>query len=76
MQKLDYTNSLTFVDFDDLRGKIRRIVISVLPHYMLIDDTDEYSIQPMIVAQFSLEYGLERMFWAGKGAEMEMKSEM
>ena len=76
MHKPDYINSLTFLDFDNLRGKIRRIVISVLPHYMLIDDSGKYTIQPMIVTQFSLEYGLERTFWAGKGAEMEMKSEM
>ena len=80
MHKPDYIslNSLTFVDFaaDDLRGKIRRIVIGVLPHYMLIDDTGEYTIQPMIVTQFRLEYGLERTFWTGKGVEMEMKSEM
>ena len=77
MHKPDYINSLTFVDFAaDLRGKVRRIVISVLPHYMMIDDTGEYTIQPMILTQFSLEDGLERTFWAGKGAEMEMKSEM
>ena len=78
MHKFNYMNFLTFVDFaaDDLQGKMRRIVISVLPHYMLIDDIGEYTIQPMIGTQFSLEYGLERRFWAGKGAEMEMNSEM
>jgi len=39
--KPDNINSPPFVHFDDLRGKIRRIVImSVLPHYILIDDID------------------------------------
>ena len=79
MHKPDFIYTLTLVDFaaDDLRAKIRRIVISVLPHYMLTDDIGEYTIQPMIVTQFRLEYGLERTFcWTGKGAEMEMKSEM
>ena len=69
MHKLDYIYTLTFKDFaaDDLRGKIRRDAISVLPHYMLIDDTGEYTIQPMIVTQFRLEYGLERTDWKGCG---------
>lgn len=44
-------------------------MVSVLPHYMLIDDSGEYTIQPMIadsLAKYSAD-GLEKTF-AGEGA--------
>ena len=44
-------------------------MVSVLPHYMLIDDSSEYTIQPMIadsLAKCSAN-GLEKTF-AGEGA--------
>jgi len=40
---------LTCVQIVDQRG---RYMISMLPHYMLIDDSGEYTIQPMITRQF------------------------
>ena len=41
INKPDNITSLTFVRFDDPTGEILRIVISVLPHYILIDDIDD-----------------------------------